>query len=160
MKEFKRTIVDVLEAQEVKTYPTTQFYGDLLRGIDGCRYTTSFAQPLEEERFPLKQQQVLLYFEQLRAADVENLDPNLILNCDETGFGASSSHRLKPTKVIIEKNSPVKPCVAYHTDRVLVSAIATITAAGEALKPGLIVGRATVDSDSEELHVGRDCPVY
>ena len=160
MREFKRRIVDVLEAQEVENYPTTQFYRDLLKRIDGGRYTTSFAQPLEEERFALTQQQVLQYFEQLRAADVENLDPNLILNCDETGFGASSSHRLKPTKVIIEKDSPVKPCVAYHTDRVFVSAIATITAAGEALKPGLIVRRATVDSDFEELPVGTDLHVY
>ena len=53
MREFKRRIVDVLEAQEVENYPTTQFYRDLLKRIDGGRYTTSFAQPLEEERLLL-----------------------------------------------------------------------------------------------------------
>ena len=160
MREFKRTIVDVLEDQGVEDYPSTQFYRDLLRRIDGGRYTTAVAQPLEEERFALSQEQVGQYFEALHAINVADLDPNLILNCDETGFGASSSHRLKPMKVIVDKNSAVRPCVASHTDRVFVSAIATITAAGEALQPGLIVRRVTLDRDFDELPVGRDLNVY
>ena len=99
MRLFKRTIVDVLDEHGVEDYP--QFYRDLLRRIDDGRHTTAVAQPLEEERFALSQEQVGLYCEQLRAFKAQDLDPNRISNYN-TAFGAS--HRLKPTKLIVDNS--------------------------------------------------------
>ena len=160
MREFKLKVVDLLEDQGIENYPTSQFYRDLLQRIDNHNYTVTLAQPVEEERFALTREAILQHFLNLQQLHVQNFDPDLILNIDETGFGASRAHRMKPVKVIVFKGNATRPCLAYETERVFVSAIAAITASGEALKPALIVRRATLDQDFDDLPVGKDLVVY
>lgn len=47
-----------------------------------------------------------------------------------------------------------------ETQRVFIGAIATVTASGEALKPALIIHRATLDHDFDTLPVDKQVVVY
>ena len=160
MREFKLRVINMLEEQEIENYPTPQFYRDLLHRIDNHRYQLTLAQPLEEERFLLTNDMIEQHFRNLHELNVQDIDPDLIINIDESGFGASRAHRMKPVKVIVFNDNETRPCVACETQRVFVSAIAAITASGEALKPALIVRRATLDRDFDTLPVGKDVVVY
>ena len=131
-REFKKRVIDMLEAQGTERYPSNQFYRDLLASIDDARYTTTLAEPLEAARFGLTQDPVLESFEHLASLGICEIDPHLIVNLDETGSPQSRSHRMKPVKVIVRKDTRIRPCVSYEPDRVFISAIAAITAAGEA----------------------------
>ena len=159
-REFKGRVVNILEAQGVEDFPTNQFYRDLLTRIDQGRYVTVPAVPLEEDRFQVTPQQILEYYEYLREISLENLDPNLIVNLDETGFGASRSHRMRPVKVIAPKDMSTRPCVKQEPDKVFVSAIAAITAAGNSLSPALVVRRQSLTPDFQTIPFRGEAHIY
>ena len=160
IREFKGRVVDLLEQQGVQDYPVTQYYRDLLDRLDGGRFHRVMASPLEEERFSLSKESIDQHFASLKDSGITEMRPELIINLDETGFGASRSHRLKGIPVITSKSFTGKPCVAISASRVYVSAIAAITASGDSLPPGLIVRRTTLTEDFESLPVGRDLRIY
>ena len=152
--------MDVLEEQGIKNYPVTQFYRDLLDRLDNGSFHRVMASPLEEERFFLSRESIDEHFIALRDSGIAEMKRELIINLDETGFGASRFHRLKGIQVITSKSSDVKPCVSISASRVYVSAIAAITASGDSLPPGLIVRRTTLTEDFESLPVGRGLKIY
>ena len=160
VREFKGRVVDLLEQQGVENYPTTQFYRDLLDRLDGGKYHRVMAAPLEEERFNLSRESIEHYFTSLVRAGIQDMRPELIINLDETGFGASRSHRLKGIQVITPKSYDQKPCVAISTGHVYVSAIAAIMASGDSLPPGLVVRRTTMTEEFERIPVGRHVKIY
>ena len=160
VREFKARVVDLLEQQRVENYPTAQFYRDLLDRLDDGKYHRVMAAPLEEERFNLSREEIEHYFTSLAHAGIQDMKPELIINLDETGFGASRSHRLKGVSVIAPKSYSQKPCVAISAARVYVSAIAAITASGDSLPPGLIVRRTTMTEEFETIPVGKHVKIY
>lgn len=158
--EFKGKVVDLLERQGVQNYPVTQFYRDLLDRLDGGRFCRVMAAPLEQERFMLSQETISRHFSGLGEAGIQEMRPELIINLDETGFGVSRSHRLKGIPVITSKSFTGKPCVPIAASRVYVSAIAAITASGDALAPGLIVRRTTLTEEFESVPIGSAVRIY
>ena len=159
-REFKGRVVDLLEQQGVTEYPTTQFYRHLVDRLEGGIYTRSMATPLEEDRFNLSMGDIDRHFSVLQRLGIESMHPEIIINLDETGFGASRSHRLKGIQVITKKTDTRRPCVPIQGSRTYVSAIAAITASGHSLPPGLIVRRATVTEEFETIPIGRDIKIY
>lgn len=159
-REFKRYVIDLLDEQGVTDYPSTQYYRDLVSRLGDGRYTRVTASPLEEDRFNLSKDDIELHFRRLHEFELEKLPPDLIINIDETGFGASQSHRMKSVQVIIDSTTGVRPCLRAETSRIYVTAIAAITAGGFALPPGLVVRRNTATIDLESIPLGSDLKVY
>lgn len=159
-RDFKRFVVNLLEEQGVTDYPSTQYYRDLVTRLDGGRYRRVTASPLEEERFNLSKEDVELHFRRLHDLELETFVPDLIINIDETGFGASQSHRMKSMQVIVDSTTAVRPSVRMEASRIYITAIAAITAGGSALPPGLIVRRSTMTEDFETIPLGSDLKVY
>ena len=159
-RDFKRYVINLLDEQGVTDYPSTQYYRDLVTRLDGGRYRRVSASPLEEERFNLSREDIELHFTRLHNLQLESFAPDLIINIDETGFGASQSHRMKSMQVIVDSTQTVRPCVRMEASRIYVTAIAAITAGGSALPPGLIVRRSTVTEDFETIPLGSDLKVY
>ena len=159
-REFKERVVNMLEAQGVEDFPTNQFYRDLLTRIDEGRYTTVPAVPLEEERFQVTPEQISEYYQYLREISLENVNANLIVNLDETGFGTSRSRRMRPVKVIAPKGMSARPCVKQEPEKVFVSAIAAITAAGNSLTPGLVVRRQSLTPDFQTIPFRGEARIY
>jgi Asp-tRNA(Asn)/Glu-tRNA(Gln) amidotransferase C subunit len=50
-------------------------------------------QPLEEDRFKAKTEDIVQHFANLEEFEISHISPHLIIDLDETGFGASKSGR-------------------------------------------------------------------
>jgi hypothetical protein len=77
---------------------------------------------------------VLAYFAELKNALLQMRTPAQLLNMDETGF-CGRPDKAKKKKVIYRYDCPVKPAFREESDPNHVSLVATITLAGETLKP-------------------------
>ena len=91
---------------------------------------------------------------------LEKVQPSLILNVDETGFGASKSGRIKPQKVIIPKSYVGTPRFLEGEEKRFVSCIAATTASGRLLAPGLIATRKNDAEDAQKCSFYHHCRRY
>jgi hypothetical protein len=92
------------------------------------------ADSIENARCEVKKADVLAYFAELKSALVRMQTPAQLLNMDETGFCARPD-KAKKKKVVYRYDCPVKPAFREQSDPNHVSLVATITLAGETLKP-------------------------
>lgn len=153
-------MIDLLDEQGVTDYPSTQYYRDLVARLGDGRYTRVTASPLQEDKFNPSKDDIELHFKRLHELELENLPPDLVIDIDETGFGASQSHIMKSVQVIIDSTTGVRPCLHAETSRIYVTVIAAITAGGFALPPGLVVRRNTATIGLERIPLGSDLKMY
>jgi hypothetical protein len=73
----------------------------------------------------------------------------LIINIDETGFGASRSGRLRSKKVIVPKEYEEIPLYRQRLESHFITAISAVSLSGDALFPAFITKRGTDHLDAK-----------
>jgi hypothetical protein len=76
--------------------------------------------------------------------------PQLILNADETGFGASQLGRAKSRKVIVPTGFSPTPVLKEYVDSHCAIALRAISVERDILTPGLVTKRETDNLDTGE----------
>lgn len=94
------------------------------------------------------------YFKILQNAEFFKINPKLIINFDEIGFGASRSDREKSTKVLVKSDHVGLVFYCSESDSRLISALVAITCSGKLLKPAVVIQLAHEHPDSEK------CPFF
>lgn len=89
-----------------------------------------------------------------------DVQPDLVINVDETGFGASRSGRLKSTKVIVPCSVEGRIYVGKENEPHYISAICGITPSGRSMPPALVTKRKTIPLDVNNLPIGIETKIY
>mgnify|MGYP001134751241 FL=1 len=152
-KEFKEVCVSFLEEQNFQGSWSKNYFNTLLNRI-APDFETRVTQALDYERGDLKEEDLQNYFKILKDLLIEKINPKLIINLDETGFGGSKSVKKRGKKVLVRKN--YKGNCFYQADKQvnLISALVAVTAFGEMIPPCCIVQRGSEHPDSAK------CPFY
>ena len=150
LSAFKSEVLAHLHRENPNATPSSQYFYDLIERIMGDEYTIKQAYGMEQKRFEVERERLGRHFELLKHLGIEKVHPSLILNVDETGFGASKSGRIKPQKVILPKSFTGTPRFLEGEEKRFVSCIATTTASGLLLAPGLIASRKYDAQDAEK----------
>ena len=157
---FKEQVLRELELENPALTPSSQYFHDLQERLIRDQFTVKLAGPLETARFDLPREDIMRHFELLQQLGVENIDPRLIINIDETGFGASASGRLKSHKVIVPVSFSGTPVYRVEEEKRFVSCLAATTAWGGLLKPGLISDRKYDSQDGDKCSYFSQCVRY
>ena len=160
LSELKRHVVQLLEDRNVGEYPSRSFYGDLIKRLFSGEYEKRVAETVEQARSEVTQTDIEEYFAVLQRCGLTGVKPDLIINVDETGFGASRSGRLKSTKVIVPCSVEGRIYVGKENEPHYISAICGITASGRNLPPALITKRKTLPVEVNSLPIGADTRIY
>jgi transposase len=148
LRAVKEQIVAQLEIDQPNATPSKSYYTHCIERILASEFTVRVAQPLEEERYAVRPEQIEQHFRNLRDLNLQNLSPHLILNLDETGFGASKTGRVKSRKVVIPAGFTGAPVFKESSDSHFITPLCAISAAGDVLAPGLISKRETDHPDA------------
>jgi hypothetical protein len=105
-------------------------------------------QALEHNCYQLTPNDISEHFRRLENSPISDCDPRLIINFDETGFGASKSGRSKSAKVLVPMSFKGKPVHEELSESHFVSALGAMTLAGDVLSPALITKRTASHSFS------------
>jgi hypothetical protein len=108
--------------------------------------------PPEEDRYHINSDQIETHFKVLEKAEIGSISPHLILNVDETGFGASKSERAKSRKVIVPARSEVIPVDKETQKSHFITSLCAIPAAGDVCRRGIITKKETDHPDAEFLN--------
>jgi hypothetical protein len=147
IREVKEQVAFIIEKNHKNfTFNNSYFY-KLFDRVLSEQFKIAIASPLDKDRYELSYDMVQEHFTKLEALDISQFDPQLILNLDETGFGQSTSGRAKTKKVLIPTNFEGNPVYSTRQESHFISCIATISLAGNVLKPGLIT---KLQSDEED----------
>lgn len=160
LSELKKRIVQLLEDRNVSDYPSRSFYGDLIKRLFRGEYEKRVAETVEQARSEVTQTDLERYFSVLHREGLTDVKPDLVINIDETGFGASRSGRLKSTKVIVPCSVEGRLYVGKENEPHYISAICAISAGGRNLPPALITKRKTMHLDVNDLPIGADTRIY
>jgi transposase len=152
IRDLKEQIVAELEKINADIVPSQSYYAKVLPRLLRDDFHVRNAQPLKEARYDVSPEIIRLHFEKLSQTDICNISPHLILNLDETGFGASKSGRTKSRKVIVPSTFLKTPVFKEKTDSHFVTALCAISAAGDMLPPALITKRETEHPDSDQCN--------
>jgi hypothetical protein len=85
---------------------------------------------------------------------------HLIINLDETGFGASKSGRQQSRKVIVPQSLSKKPVFKETSHSHFITALCAISASGNALRSGIIAKRPTDHPDVDQYSFLRNVQRY
>jgi transposase len=138
LRDVKEQIMAELEPEDPNAAPSKSYYTHCIERLLGSEFTVRVAQPLEEERYAITPEIIKQHFANFTALGVTNLSPHLILNLDETGFGASKSGRAKSRQVVIPSSFSGAPVFKESSESHFITALCTISAAGDVFPPGLI----------------------
>ena len=158
--ELKHRVLQVLEDKNVNTFPSRAYFSQLTARLISQEFDRRAAEVLDSARMEVCQADIERYFNILAESEVPATTPELLINIDETGFGASKSGRVKSTRVFVPKGYDGRVYVASEAEKHYVSAICSITASGSMLPPGLVIKRKTLPSDLETLPIGSKTPIY
>lgn len=152
-REFKEKCHFFLHNQNTDYIFSKNYFDTLLKRI-APEYTVKLAQPVEFDRALLERSSIEAYFKIIREFNIEQTHPELIINLDETGFGGSTSKRMKSVKVIVPKDHQGDLHVQDVELTSHITSLVGITAAGTMLQPCSIITRETEHPD------GSKCPYY
>jgi hypothetical protein len=100
------------------------------------------------------------HFANLEELEISHMSPHLIVNLNETAFGASKSRRKKSHKVIVRPSLSKKPVFTETNDSHFIAALCAICASGHAMKSGLIAKRQTDHPDADQCSLLRNVQRY
>ena len=160
LQVFKEKVCEQLDVDAPTFVPSHQFFYDLLSRLSDGEFTVRSASGLDELRYEVTPDMVCEYFECLNAIDLEAVDPRLIINVDETGFGQSLSGRSKPQKVIVPASFAGSPVYKSKEEKRYVSCIAATTLSGRLLTPGLVSVRQQEAADATKCSFYSHCVRY
>jgi len=148
-RKLTQKIQNLLE-NEGKQYKFSKNWIDglILRNSD--RIKKIRARPMQEDRINVNESCVRDWFDLLSHINIMDIDPSLIINLDETGFGSSESSNIPYKKVITPSTVSKEVFFSVPRESKHISLICSITACGEALKPGIIGYNKNLSADSEK----------
>jgi hypothetical protein len=127
--------------------PSTSYSNAIIPHLLGTEFNVRRAQPLEEDCFEVREEDIHEYFRNLNERGISVTSRHLILNLDETRFGSSKSGRMKSRQVIVPSSFHGTPVYRETTDSHFVTALCAISLAGDVLTPQASlpnVGRTTL----------------
>jgi len=108
------------------------------------------AQSMEEPRKNISEQCILDHFKKLDELRITEIDPSLILNLDETGFGEMSSKKNSSKLVIVTKAHAKNTIYSEKRWGSHISVISCISADGSMLTPGFIGINKNLGADASK----------
>ena len=160
LSAFKECVFRHLETENPTFVPQNQFYYDLLARISNDDVTLRRATSLDPSRYEVTPEMILNHFQTLQDIQLDTIDPRLVINIDETGFGQSKSGRSRLQKVIVPKSFVGTPVYREEEEKRYVSCIASTTLSGMLLTPGLICSRQQEAADAVRCYFYADCVRY
>ena len=160
LSAFKECVFRHLEAENPTFVPQNQFYYDLLARISNDDLTMRRATSLDAARYEVTCEMIIDHFQVLQAMGLNEIDPRLVVNIDETGFGQSKSGRSRLQKVIVPKSFVGSPVYREEEEKRYVSCIAATTLWGTLLRPALISNRQQEAADACRCSFFADCARY
>ena len=157
---FKEKVWEALESEAPTFVPTNQFFYDLLSRLSHGEFTVRSASGLDDLRYEVTPNMIYQHFECLNSLELQTVDPRLVINVDETGFGQSVSGRAKPQKVIVPKLFDGSPVYRVREEKRYVSCIAATTLSGQLLTPGLVSVRQQEAEDAVKCSFYSHCARY
>lgn len=136
-------------------YTLTSKWIDSFLKHDFSPFQQAEAYPMEEERCSVTPQLVNEWFELLTQLDVDSIDPSLLINIDESGYGGTTKNKNEKRIVVVSLDVDVSN-LQYAIPRTErhITAVCTITAQRKFLKPILIHSNKTLSYDA------RQCTFY
>ena len=160
LSAFKEKVFSFLDLEAPDFVPGRQFFYDLLARLSKGQYHVRSASGLDPLRYEVTPDMIHAYFKVLHSIKIQEIDPHLIINIDETGFGQSLSGKVKPQKVIVPITFSGSPVYRASEEKRYVSCIAAVTLAGELLRPGLIANRKQEADDATKCSFFSSCERY
>jgi hypothetical protein len=99
---------------------------------------------LEEDKFNVKIGDTVQHFANLEELEISHISPHLIINLDETGFGASKSGRQRSRKIAVPQSVSKKPVFKENSDPHFITALCAISVSRNVLRLNLIAKRQTI----------------
>ena len=152
-KDFNEICVSFLEEQKYDGSWSKNYFNVLINRI-APDFETRVAQALDNERGDLKEEDLKNYFQILKNLLIDQINPKLIINLDETGFGGSKAVKKRGKKVLVKKSYTGKCFYQAEKQVNLITALIAVTASGEMITPCCIVQRGTEHPDEAK------CPFY
>jgi hypothetical protein len=121
-----------------------------LERILGEKFVILLSQPLGKDRYNVKIADIHWHFANLGEMEISQILPHLIINLDETGFGASKSGRQKSRRIIVPESFSQTLVFKESSDSRFVTALYGISASGKVMIPGLIAKRETDHPDADQ----------
>jgi Asp-tRNA(Asn)/Glu-tRNA(Gln) amidotransferase C subunit len=157
----KEQIVAELERTGVEATPSKSYNARCLTRLLGSDFIVRAARPLEEDTFNVKIEDIVQHFANLEELELSHISPNLIINLDETGFGASKSGRQKSRKGIVPQSLSKKPVFRKTSGSHFIAALCAISASGNVLRSDLLAKRQTIltPTNVRSFGMSNDMPV-
>jgi UDP-N-acetylmuramyl tripeptide synthase len=155
----KEQIVAELERTGVEAVPSKSYHTRCLARLLGSDFVVRVAQPLEEDRFNVKIEDIVQHFANLEELEMSHISFHII-NLDGTGFGASKSGRQKSRKIIVPQSLSKKPVFKETSHSHFITALCAISASGNVLRSGLIAKRQTDHPDADQCSFLRNVQRY
>ena len=105
--QFKERCIDYLEQQNFTGNWSNQYFDQLIHRILP-EFKTISASSLEPDRWGVTKDQIEQYFKSLQEINIQDINPKLIINIDETGFKTSQSKGKKKKKVLVLKTTKAR----------------------------------------------------
>ena len=128
--EKRELCITLVESNQSRFVPQNQVYYDLLERLSAGELTVRTASALEPARYNVTPDVIRQHFDTLERLGIQDFDPRLVINIDETGFGQSKSGRQKPPKVIVPVSFQGSPIYKEQEEKRYVSCIAATTLSG------------------------------
>jgi hypothetical protein len=138
VREVKEQTVAELEQTSVEAAPSNSYYTRCPARSLGSDFVARVAQPLQEDRFNVKIEDIMRHFANHEELEISHISPRLMINLDKSGFGASKSGRQKSCKVIVLQSLSKKPVFKETSDFHFIIALCAISAFGNVLRSSLI----------------------
>jgi hypothetical protein len=148
MHEFRKHAYSRLETQDPTISTSLSYYDKLLSSVLDEGFRLQRAAPLDEGRWRVTKETIERHFNLLQEAGVLDCEPSMIINIDETGFGASKSGRMKPKKVIVPNEFTGIPVYQEELASHFLTSLSAISLSGDALFPALISARQSDHPDA------------
>jgi hypothetical protein len=150
LREFKVQVISHLEEITPSLVPSQAYYCELLERVCASEFEVRRAQPIEEARYNVTDGDIRQHSANLEQIGISDISPHLRLNLDETGFGAFKSGQTKSQKVIVPNTLHGTPVFKENVESNFLTALCTISLAGDVLDPGRITKRGTDHPDGSQ----------
>jgi hypothetical protein len=148
--EFREQAYTLLEEQNPTICPSLSYYDKLLSYILDEGFQLKYADPLDEDRWKVDPDTMTDHFKKLVEAGVLDCLPSMIINIDETGFGASRAGRSRSKRVIVPLGFRPKPVYEEKLSSHFITGISAISLEGDVFRPALVTTRGSDHPDATQ----------
>ena len=157
---FKEMVMREINNLNPGYIPSKQYFYDLFNRLSEGQFTIKTAFPLDPQRYNVESNTIIEFFQRLSNLNIEHIDPKLIINVDETGFGSSKSEKGKHQKVTVPSNFLGTPVFETSEQSRYITCISSATLSGALLRPGFIINRKHTAKDHDKCAYSNNSNLY